>query len=112
MQGAPKAAPLLLGHEDEALRRLRGNAAPAEAGCSGSEVLAWALEGDRWLQDSRVRYTPSECAAHAHMYAVTSWTYRLGPCHALCCSSIALAPIATVTHSCPVSARMAGELTR
>ena len=47
-----------MGHEDAALRRLRGAAAPAEAGCSGSEVLAWALEGDRWLQDSKVLYMP------------------------------------------------------
>ena len=54
-QGAVEAAPLLLGHEDAALGQLRGAAAPTDAGCSGAEVLAWALEEDRWLQDSRVR---------------------------------------------------------
>lgn len=58
VQGAPEAAPLLMGHEDAALRRLRGGEAPADAGCSGSEMLAWALEDDRWLQDSRVRHAP------------------------------------------------------
>ena len=45
-----------MGHEDAALRRLRGGEAATEAGSSGSEVLVWALEGDRWLQDSRVRH--------------------------------------------------------
>lgn len=47
-----------MAHEDAALRRLRDDEAPAYAGCSGSEVLAWALEGDRWLHDSKVRHMP------------------------------------------------------
>ena len=54
-QGASDAAPLLTGREDAALRQLCGSEATIATGCSGREVLAWALEQDRWLQDGRVR---------------------------------------------------------
>lgn len=71
MQGAAEAAPLLMGHEDAALRHMSGFEAPMDAGCSGSEALAWALEEDRWLRDSRVRSRVRTCLGvycHMHLY--------------------------------------------